>query len=451
MTDSPPVVTRAEPQGHPYDYYWRPGMTLRPAPPRLAVNDIWTHSRRKVLAPWIDFQDEPRETERTRLLVDHLWQGDELMDAVVARFREMGMRKGRRMLDQALDEGIESVPQPPAELIDLFNQLDNPPAWYDPDVWERGRQLWVGSSFMAKVGMLVGDTFGTFVGDEVAYSTGATGRFVNIPVRRYFETVTWFHSMTVKGALDRFAEPFKNTVRVRLMHAQVRAGLRRSWGDEQFDHHANPISNSMMLGAAMTFGLIPPLVDHHQGRTRSWCDLDAAVMYWAYIAYLFGVADELIPTNASEGLETMDYMVATAGGPSGWTDSMVGALVDGDGIAGYAKRLALTPFLGMMAYYGGEDLARALVRSTGLANAPLKPWIASTSSIVWANVALRRVLDKLPGTTGRAATRGDLLWGSSARVGSWLASRDGIKSAPFDHHDRTASTRIGCPVGPAAS
>lgn len=80
-----------------------------------------------------------------------------------------------------------------------------------------------------------------------------------------------------------------------------------------------------MMGAAMTFGLIPPLIDHQHGRTRTQADLQAAVMYWAYIAYIFGVAEELIPTSVSEGMETMDYMVAYAGGPSEWTDIMMGA------------------------------------------------------------------------------------------------------------------------------
>ncbi len=449
-TDS--VVTATQPQAnesHEYDYYWRPGMALRPAPPRLRYDSMWTQSRKDILEPWMDFHELPRETPRTRLLTDHLWQGDELMDAVVARFRTMRDGDGRAMLDQALDHGIDTVDSPPRELVALFAHLDNPPDWYDPALWERGRQLWNDSSLAAKYGMLFGDTFGTFVGDEVAYATGATGRFVNDTLRRNLETAAWFRKMTFRGALERFSQPFKDTVRVRLMHSQVRAGLRRSWGEEQFTHHGNPISNSMMMGAAMTFGLIPPLIDHQHGRTRTPADLEAAVMYWAYIAYIFGVAEELIPKTVAEGMETMDYMVAYAGGPSEWTDVMMGAafgFVD-KGITGRIGRLVLTPALGVAAYYGGEELTRSLVRATPLRDARLQPWTTLAGIAVRANVQLRRLTDRLPGAKHRAQQRnGELLWWSATVLNRALAKLAGMNDTSYTHHDATAATPAGCPV-----
>jgi ER-bound oxygenase mpaB/B'/Rubber oxygenase, catalytic domain len=431
---------------HPYDYYWRPGVPLRPAPPRLRFEPMWTPTRKRLAGPWMDFHEVPEPTPWTDLFVDHLWQGDELMDAVVARFRTMGMADGRAMLDRALDHGIESVPNPPAELVALFAQLDNPPAWYDPRKWEAGRRLWVDASLAGKVGMFAGDTFGTFVGDEVAYATGQTGRFVSDFYRRNLETLAWFRNMTYPGALERWAEPFKDTVRVRLMHSQARAGLRRTWGDEQFAHHGNPISNAMMMNAAITFGLQPLLVDHAHGRHRGRADLDAALMYWGYIAYVFGVADELIPRDTAEALEAMDFIVAYAGGPSEWTDTMVGAAIDGQGAAGKIKRALATPLLGLLAYYGGDDLAHAMVRGTSLAGVNLGPWMGVSKVLVNANVGFRRLLDRVPGATARAAAReSDLaLWGSLLAIFRFLAARKGIHGTPYDHHNDTAAA--GCPV-----
>ncbi len=430
---------------HRYDYYWRPGMPLRPAPPRLRFEPIWTQSRRDTLTPWMDFRDVPRSTPWTDLFVDHLWQGDELMDAVVARFRESGMAEGRLLLDRALDFGIDAVDNAPAELKALFDQLDNPPDWYDPQLWEQGRQLWNNASLAAKFGMFVGDTFGTFVGDEVAYATGQTGRFVNDFFRRNLETVAWFRNMTYANALSRFAQPFKDTVRVRLMHAQVRAGLRRTWGDEQFSRHGNPISNAMMMNAAITFGLQPLLIDHQHGRSCTREDLEAVLMYWGYIAHVFGVAEELIPENASQALEAMDFIVAYAGGPSAWTDVMVGAAVNH---AGAAERAAMLPLLGVFSYYGGEDLTRALVRVNGLADVNLKPWTRVAKALVYINVGFRRLLDRTPGAARRAAARESdtALWGRMLKVNRLLAARHGIHGTPYDHHDLTANLGAGCPV-----
>lgn len=423
-------------------------MPLRSAPPRLRFDPMWTHTRQQMFAPWMNFSEVPRATEWTDLFVDHLWQGDELMDAVVARFRATGVAEGRAMLDQALDNGIGAVEDPPAELVALFTQLDNPPHWYDAELWETGRRLWNNASLSGKLGMFVGDTFGTFVGDEVAYATGQTGRFVNAFYRRNLETFAWFNNMTYPNALDRRADTFKDTVRVRLMHSLVRAGLRRAWGDDQFAHHGNPISNAMMMSAAISFGLGPLLVDHAHGRTCSRDDLDAALMYWAYIAYIFGVAEELIPKNAAQAIEAMDFIVAYAGGPSQWTDTMITSAVHDHAAPSLLQRAILTPTLGFMAYYGGEDLARALVRATPLANVNVAPWIHATKVLVYANVGLRRLFDHSPGAAARAAARNSdtAMWGSLLKITRFLAARKGIYGTPYDHHNDTANISSGCPI-----
>ncbi|MUM18523.1 DUF2236 domain-containing protein [Mycobacterium sp. CBMA271] len=434
---------------HPYDYYWRPGMPLRTAPPRVRFDAIWSPPRRLQLAPWRDFKDVPVATAWTDLYTDHLWQGDELMDNVVNRFRRMGAGEGRTILEQALDHGIGSVDIPPRELTDLFEQLDNSPAWFDPDMWERGRQLWNNASLASKIGMAIGDGFGTLVGDEVSNATGRTGRLVNDPLRRYLETLTWFHNMTYRGAMSRTSDPFKDTVRVRLMHAQVRAGLRRSCGDDHFAHHGNPISNATMMAAALTFGLQPLLIDHAHGRTCTTSDLDAVLMYWGYIAYIFGVADELIPQNCAQALEAMDFTLAHAGGPSEWTDTMITTMIDGER-AGPLTRAAMTPVLGLMAYYGGTDMTKALIRATSLTTVTFAPWIRVASVFVNLNVRFRRLLDRTP----RAAQRARARESDSAMFGAWLkvvrfaAARGGIHETRYDHHNQTASIGAGCPIPP---
>lgn len=210
-------------------------MPLRPAPERLHFEPIWTQSRRDTLTAWMDFQDVPRPTAWTDLFVDHLWQGDELMDAVVARFQQIGMTEGRALLDRALDFGIETLDDPPAELVVLFDQLDHPPA--------------------------------------------------------------------VGSAVNR---------------------------------------------------------------------------------------------------------------------------------ASRLQQAALIPLLGVFAYYGGEDITRALVRATGLVNVNLKAWIRITKVLVYANIGWRRVLDRTPGAAHRAATRNSdtALWGRLLKANRLLAARRGIHGTP---------------------
>ncbi|UGT44579.1 DUF2236 domain-containing protein [Nocardia yamanashiensis] len=437
---------------HEYDYYYRPGMALRPPPPRAVASDLWLEPRRAMLSPWIDVRREPVETPRTRLMADHLWQGDEPMDRVVASFRQLGAAGGRRMLNQALAHGIDSVAAPTPELVELFERLDNPPDWYDPELWEYGRRRWINVSTAGKMAMGVQDFMGTFVGAEVASAVGATGRFVRDPYRRGLESAVWFRNVTAPGAMERWSPVLADTIRVRLMHAQVRAMLRRRWGDEHFAQHGSPISNATTMGAAVTFGLNPICFDHVHGRRSTTAQLDAVMHYWAYIAYIFGVAEELIPHSAAEGMEMADYMVATAGVAPEWTANMTGAATARFTAATAAGRLriaATAPLFGMFAYYSSPGLVRTLLADTPLHSVPVQPWSALTGLAADTAVRLRVIDDRLPGARGRRARRAeriDPFWERNTRVARFLARRVGIRGTPYDHHDVSADSVPRCPV-----
>jgi hypothetical protein len=87
-----------------------------------------------------------------------------------------------------------------------------------------------------------------------------------------------------------------------------------------------------------------------------------------------------------------------------------------------------------------------MVRGTSLADVNLRPWMGVSKVLVNVNVGLRRLLDRVPGATARAAAReSDLaLWGSMLAVARVVAARKGIHGTPYDHHNETAAA--GCPV-----
>ncbi|MGI5202412.1 oxygenase MpaB family protein [Spirillospora sp. CA-108201] len=428
---------------HPNDYYYRPGMALRPAPETAVASPLWlTEPHIEQFSPWIPVRAEPVRTPLTRLFDDHRWQGDELMDALVLAFTEIGMSRGRRMLDQALDHGIGAVADPPPALVGLFDRLDHPPEWFDPAAWERGRRLWINASLAGKTTMMLSDAMGTFVGAEVSSATGQTRRFLADFRRRELETVTWFHDVTRPGGADRRSGVFKSIVRVRLMHAQARLALRGMWGDEHFARHGNPVSNAMTMGAAVTFGLLPPLFDHAHGRRITSADLDDVMLYWAYIAHLMGVADELVPRDAVEGLRMAHHMILTAGGPTEWTDITVRAacdhLLSGNPVLRRLQIRASAPLLGLVSALTGEPLVRALLRASPLATLRLEPWQWIAGRLVRLNVTARRVGDRLPGARRRmdARTRhGDAWQRRGVALASRLAARSGVSGTPYDHHD----------------
>lgn len=434
---------------HENNYFYSPGTQFRPPPPRVAFNDIWSPPRHDILSKWIsdvDVHDSPV----LPLLKDHFWQGDPYMDPVVEHFRSIGMAKGRAMLDRALDNGIDAVPEAPPELVELFRHLDSPPEWYDAELWERGRQLWNNTSMSARVAMGVQDAMGTFVGSEVSTATGITGRFVADLVRRNAETSRWFYQVTKPSSLQRYSAGFKETIRVRMMHSQVRLAIMDTWNAEDYAQHGNPISTAMTMIAGTTFGLIPILIDDRYGRAATWDQIEAVTHYWSYICYVFGVAPEIIPQNATEALAVMNYGVATAGGPTKWTLTMVSAAVDSldqmTGFRGAAARAAVRPAMGVVAFFSGEPLVRALLRGTTYEQVKLEPWRTLTGLFVRAEVALRRFGDTLPGRERRrrrAARRGDTYERIAAAFARAQARKAGI-ATDYTQHDRPKVS--GCPV-----
>lgn len=439
----------------PSERFWRPGDQYRPAPPRISYRAHWIWPRKRLLEPWMDFEIVPSETELQRVCADHFWQGDEQMDAVVDDFRSLGFTRGREMFEQALADGIEAVDDAPASLRQLFASIDRRPDWFDAEKFEAGRLAVVDSSLAGKTAMAIQDGLGTFVGEEVASAVGATGRFVNDLRVRQLETLEFFYRVTRPAVTDRWSPEFADVLRVRLMHAQARAGLRRSWGEAHFGYWGNPISASMIAGAAMTFGLIPVLFDHAAGRRRDVVELDGAAHYWGYLAHLMGAPDELIPRDWREGLQIMDYMVATAGGPNKWTEQMVGAATRplDEGASPVSRLLGRAAWWlpqGIVTYYGGESLRRGLFAGTPLEHRRARLSRAAWAGVVTVNITWNRCRDLLPcraWRTRRRAAHGDATLARQLKLLRSAFSRSGHDiPITWDGHDTSAAIAPGSPI-----
>ncbi len=313
---------------HRFDYYYRPGMQLRPPPQRAVPSPDWFEMRKRLFSDWIDVREVPAPTALTRRLDDHIWQGDEVMDAVVALSDRIGMGPLRAMLDQAIDHGIDTVESAPEELRRLFQEMERVPDWFDPELYERGRLLIVDCTPVGKLGASMVNSVMTSFGSAVSSAVGSTGRFKRSPYVRQVETQAFFQKLPLPDGIERFSETFATIVRVRLMHAQVRAGLRRRWGPEHFAYNGNPISNTDMCLGVPAYGAINLMIDASFGRKVTTADLDAVTMYWNYAAYRFGVSETILPRNGREAVEQFDYTLATYGKPSRWSDEVAESLVD---------------------------------------------------------------------------------------------------------------------------
>lgn len=228
-----------------------------------------------------------------------MWVGDPLADAFVADFAGLGHGRAMRMLRTACREGIAAVPDAPESLRALFAQLESVPDWVDTAAIDRDSRFT--SRYSRASGIVLGaaSLVSGYANSAASRPLELTGRYVEDAGARTIEVGSWLVAVSRPGGLELGSDGFELTVRVRIIHALVRADLSRrpdwdsaSWGV--------PICQAYLGYTLVEFALIPlramrqigaPYLPHEEG---------AAYARWRYLGHLLGIDDSLLPRDAEE-------------------------------------------------------------------------------------------------------------------------------------------------------
>lgn len=250
----------------------------------------------RLLAPG-DIRPTPEQRDRYRRFTQ---MGDPLADDLVAAFRRLPAGVGRAQFETALEQGIEAVADPMPELVAFFDTVAARPYWVDQTKIDHAVRV------SARIGMVASFTamsmfslMGGYLASRADKTLVATGDLEAMAPRRLAETMTWTVDVTGPGALERFATGFTSTMRVRLMHAMVRAGMSRrpDWDFDDWDH---PVNQSTMAGTLMLFSLGNVVGSQALGVQFSRKDKDALYHFWRYVGFLLGVDAELLPADEAD-------------------------------------------------------------------------------------------------------------------------------------------------------
>lgn len=321
------TLPRSENPYEDYRYFYRDGMPLRPAPKRRTESPSWSTVRHNLFDRWHHVRDDwSYDTEQTRLLDDHMWQTDEYGAAVAEMFKRVGAKKAREDFELALNEGIDKVENPEPELVDLFEQLDNIPDWIDLEAAERGRIAYYNVTEASEVFTFAFGYWATTMEDRTSAATGETQMFEIKPLQRAMETSEFFVNLGLKGVFDRYSEGFKTAVRVRLLHAQANRYLEKLWGPEHYNEFGRPIGSSFLVSGEGWFALLPLAVDEFFGRPHTGQEWDDVAMYWAYVLYIMGGEERIIPKTGDEMRKMTDFIFANGGMSSSYRQQIATAL-----------------------------------------------------------------------------------------------------------------------------
>ncbi len=321
-----------------------------------------------------------------------LMEGDPLADAVVLWMHTLPAGEGRKLFEQTLESGIQSIKNPPQPLVDLFRQLDERPTWVDDKALtlacKTGLRAGLGGQLVLSCMALMG-----------GYRSGAavkplvmTGALTSMAKRRLAETSRFVVDLYNSPTLSRNSAGFKSAVRVRLMHALVRHRLANNTQWEN-DAWGTPINQADMLGTNLLFSVASLLGLRSLGFIYNKKESQATITFWRYVGYLMGVDSDLLPKTLKEGMRTAYFIGASQGNADNDSRELAEALME----IPYKNKQGTKRWLGKMEMQFRSGLSRlfmgdASANELGLPNTPLKFTTLLTMPIVLTGEMVRIIL-----------------------------------------------------------
>lgn len=428
---------------NPYEdfrYFYRDGMPLRPAPKRRTQRPGWSTLRHNLFDRWHTVADEWEgyTSFQTKLLDDHMWQTDETGSRLAEAFKRDGAKKSRADFETALNEGIDKVVDPSPELVDFFAEVDNIPDWIDLEAAERGRVAYYNVTPSAELLSIGFAYWATTMEDRTSAATGETAMFEIESFTRIIETVKFFVDLGKKGVFDRYSDGLKAAVRVRLLHAQANRGLEKLWGPDHYNEFGYPIGSSFLVSGEGWFALMPIGVDEFFGRPHSGEEWDDVAMYWAWVLYLMGAEERLIPKTGDEMRKMTDFIYANGGYSSSYHVRVATALM---GILEDLDPKMPAQVLGALSLIIGDEDTKFMVKGSRFEGTRYLHWKIGFLLKAKAEAVAYRVRDKLPGAYAarvKKAGDGKPPWsGVFKQIEDYIAEKAPHVKAEYTLHDES--------------
>lgn len=277
--------------------------------------------------------DAAREAHGSAL-IDRIVAGcfvaDPATDALVEAFQALPGGSGWRLLERGLTGGVEALPAsaPPA-LAALLEPLSQLPVWADPDRLRAGAvAYWRAGAGPLSLSLTCGALAYGYRSASLSRPLAATGRLEKMAPRRLGETARWVLSATTPGGMLPGGEGFASSVRVRVVHALVRAHLLREGGGWDIANWGLPLSASDAGSTAMG-GFLTIHLDamHDLGIHYSRDELEDMTHLWAWIAVVMGVPEALAPPTYAEARGQVRAAITIDSGPNKDSTALMHALL----------------------------------------------------------------------------------------------------------------------------
>lgn len=361
---------------------------------------------RRIARPvrWLIRGNPEPSPEQWQAQGESLRRGDPPADRLATWMRLNGLASTMPLFERALERGIESVPEAAAPLRAFFAQADRRPAWWNEAQLDEGARACHRSGLTGLRALRDVALMGGYQASAINRTLVLTGALQRGAQRRLAETTKWWIDCTEPGGLARFGSGCKSTLRVRLMHALVRAQVRNlpEWNVEEL---GLPINQSDMHGTYLGFSVVFLLGQRALGVLLTRREAQAVMNLWRAIGWLMGVEEPWLCETEMEGRIALYRNLIAQAPPDASSVQLGRALMDEPlqrhypHFAGLRGRFERARHLSICRLFHG----RAGMRALGLPEGTL-PWypLLSAPMIAVAHLATRLA----PAGEARLAQRG---------------------------------------------
>ncbi|BBF99243.1 MULTISPECIES: oxygenase MpaB family protein [Pseudonocardia] len=252
---------------------------------------------------------------RADLMQWALTTGDPLADAVVSEMHELGMSVARPLLTQGIQDGLESLQDPPPALAALLTRTETPPDYVDDELLDVLPRPWFSSPTPVHIlSLSAGALVRVYESPSIAKVLSTTGRLVDRADKRLTETGTWLTQAMLPGSLRPGQPGYVATLNVRMLHAH----MRKLALDRGYDSAADgvPINQVDLARTWMDFTLTSFTAEELFGFDLTVRELDGLYRYWWYLGHLLGIDARLIEgITGNDAARRVDDVLQAVTGP----------------------------------------------------------------------------------------------------------------------------------------
>ncbi len=238
-----------------------------------------------------------------------LWRTDPLADEAVAALSVEGV-SAHALVDRAID-GDRNVPAAVRALVDAAATF---PVWADEQRLNRAGALLFRAGVPGGIALGAKSLLSGYCAPGGNKPLIWSGRLMTGVSRRLAETAKFVCAVAAPDGLRPGEEGFRITLRVRLIHAQVRR-LIHDRGGWQRDAWGEPINQHDMLGTILLFAHAWLDGVEALGIQVTAPEAEDYVHLWRVAGHIIGVEPELLPATRSEGQRLAGIIAMTQDEP----------------------------------------------------------------------------------------------------------------------------------------